>query len=602
MEENIFNMETIVDEDYVRRLDPENRKLITFIEEIDMEEEPERLVLHNRKWVLASLYEKELSDYIDTLSSAEQQMCLNYASWESREITDKLRSFLEKYRGMTQGIITILEERGVVLEYTCDVETEDFGTVSSISGSMNGSYAYACECNSVGEPDYGEAAVRLASAFYIPSDENVEPDRFGEMSEVRNYKPKRNTMVDYQSLVEEATAPCGVTNRMRESHDTFSPRLKRQFLGDLVKATPKSLVRKDSLLKVARKGNDTVLQKAPVVRFDIRKAEFAAGVSAISELVTGFGSGKYGMGKMAECHYDGIMSLRGSNRAKHEYITDYIPEDVDIVFVDTCDDYLASAVFRQQRAYSDSRVVVVYSAQSAQSSKLKRVLKMVDGVAVSVIQSGVIGLPQLIWGDIAARLKSYFVSFRTIFSGKGTDIELGRASRRKRHRRVRSVVGRFTYYAYYAFVGSMHKFDKVALSCRGRMGDVIFTNCTRVKLYDMKDAMTAVYNMCTHAHLFPWLNSCYLYKHKDRQYFECRSLKQRYSFKLVGARDNAIVDFGNDGANSDGTTKVVDIAELMDESSVQEIPIQRMNVEESSCGELDEDIKELMKDLVDEDF
>jgi len=380
-----------------------------FIEEVDIEQSADRWVIRDGKWVCVSKFRKEILDYVCAMSLAECEMCLKCIYMGSTDITVRVGAFLEKYEGMYIEVASIIETKHPHLlidddcdaEYTCEVVTQSFGTVSSITGTINAYYSYAYECNGNGSPDYDGAAVQLASGFYKSDDKGTDPERFVRTAEVRNYHPEKNTMIDYCSIVKDATTQEGVMSMMKDSYDMFSPSIKRQFLGDLVKAAPAKLVTTNSKLKVVniRSSQRTVLIKAPVVRCNMQYTDFVTGVNAISKLSTGLGSEEHGMGRMMECHYDGIMGLRGSSRTAHEYITDYIPEKVDIVFVNTRNDRVASAVYRQQRSFMGDEhcVVVIYSACSVQQGKLRQVLQMREGHAVSVLRNGVIGLPPMVW-------------------------------------------------------------------------------------------------------------------------------------------------------------------------------------------------------------
>jgi len=71
---------------------------IKLIEKVNVEEATERLVVHNGKWVNASKFRKEISEFVDTLTSTEREMCLKHIYLESTNITLKLSTFLKKVR------------------------------------------------------------------------------------------------------------------------------------------------------------------------------------------------------------------------------------------------------------------------------------------------------------------------------------------------------------------------------------------------------------------------------------------------------------------------------------------------------------------------
>jgi hypothetical protein len=287
-------------------------------------------------------------------------------------------------------------------------------------------------------------------------------------------------------------------------------------------------------------GSKTLLVKASPIKVQKLPIPYPHAVEAVSIMTAALGSRKYGFGRMSESHYDGIGSLDGAMRDRHEWLTDFIYQDADVYLLRTRDQGIALAMQRVIARNHPAKFVVVYESAQCDYKTLREVFTYDEGGAiVGVSATGIVGIGSMMW-DRFACVKTYYINFRAYTRGRGHKSELVSSSIDQR-RTEAEVARNHDCWFYYGFVGAMEEKSKVYPSCRGRKGDVIFTN---KGVYGRNEMILIVFNCVRHALLYPWLHSCFRYKVKDKYFYDgVRESLDQYDFTRLTGKSGICTDF-----------------------------------------------------------
>jgi hypothetical protein len=509
------------------------------------------------QWVSSTQFEDAIKVDLSTLTKEDKMSLIRHITQQPGRISVAASAMATKWTGRSAVILEILQAEGLTansakapeVKFALDVVQKSFGTVTSITGMIDGLYAYATKSEDR-TPDFDRAAINLVTSFFSPSETGTSLASFAKSKEVANYYPKSNPMADYKQDVAVCTTVEQLETTMSQAVKSYPKEAKVQMLKDMVSAAPEKVMKASPPRVVTHKAVGTVMVRGKPIKWNVSNVPFEKVIHGIERLSGALGTKKHGFGRISECHYDGVSDLRGSHREKYEYLTDYIPIKTSVICVNTSDPEFACAIYRQQKhVYPDVKCAVVYNAGTSDVTKFNQVFRCEKGIPSEVINDGVIGYNDINWYVLREKMQVYYVSFKPPEKGKGSGVEFlttSHAVRQHQH----EIATKFANHFYYAHVASLGDGDKAYSSCRGRLGVVIITDAA--ECVERHTCASVCLQMAGHAVLYPWFDSCYMYT-VDGQYFYpgVRALKSEYDMTRMTKKDTAVIDFADETADTE---------------------------------------------------
>jgi hypothetical protein len=520
----------------------------------------QRMVFKDGAWIKSRTME-EIEERVVGLTLVQREALLKKCTLKDvvldtaceavwKFVGDDVGSLMLVIKKLSRKIITSNDKD---LVFGCSVNDYKYGTTTTLSDTIDQMFTWGV-ADKDNRPDTTGAIATMVASFGRPTEGGAVPEKISKSPAVTTYFPGDNVIGSYiRSADGSSSSPCTTYDMLVNAiTGMVSPGQmgREQVIDDLVAAQPRALkIKGRKGVRKAKSGERMMIVKAQPTRHEGIKRPFCDIVEGIQTMVTSIGTTKYGFGKVSEYHYDGIPSLSSSVRQKYEWLTDFIYQDADVYLLNSSDPNFALALHRVIATIKPEGqpFAVIYDSSHTNVARIKEVFLYNDVGPSAVKKSGVIGAASITWMSRFGKMNSYYVSFKPSVKGKGHKAELVSNSQDARAAAHDSAC-RWTKYMYYGFVGSMEEEDKVYSSCRGRTGDVIFTN---VGIHDRYAAAMITFNCVKHAILYPWYHSCFRLKKGDSYFYKgVREFKKVYDFRAVISEKKLVMDFGGEEVES----------------------------------------------------
>jgi hypothetical protein len=258
-----------------------------------------------------------------------------------------------------------------------------------------------------------------------------------------------------------------------------------------------------------------IMRARPPVATSFGKHEAFEIEKVIQQMITARGPSKSGLGYVAESHMLG-MPMIPSLQDLVEKVADYTPVDIHgVIFVNTSNPTLATAIYRVQReAYKDRHTVVVHTGKFDDPKKFEKIV-VNDTDGPKLIGSGVIAMNRFNWNDQFRGMPSHFVDFNSVTRGRGKGSKTMASSAKMHRAYVEHELHTFDTYQCYMHIAAVTD-ERTLPSMRARKGVVVLQK--GVKGMTPAEAMLQVYNSVRHSILYPWLAGTMYMRGKDGQY------------------------------------------------------------------------------------
>jgi hypothetical protein len=521
----------------------------------------QRVIYKDGKWV-KSQGKEEIVKMVIGLTENQRAALFKKCTHQSVLLDVTCEKVWEKCSSDAGLLLMVLQEQNKTvvssadrsLKYSCASRDYRYGCTTTLSDGIDAMFTWGVRNDEDGRPDTTNSLATLVASFGRPTADGAVSTKVSKAPGVKTYFPRPNGIGSYIDYAEKnCESACSTYEMLVESiADMVKPGQvgREQVIDDVVAAQPLHLIKgRNKGVRKAKSGDRVALIKATPTRVDKISRPFSDIVEGIAVMSTSLGTESYGFGRISSYHYDGIPMFSSAVRKRHEWITDFIPQQASVYLLNNRDPTLALSLYRTVKdIYPDNKIAVVYDANQTDLEKRRTVFKYDDtGVVTGILKEGVVGISALSWTTYFAKCDAYYISFKAYVKGKGHKSELVSTSIDARQP-AHLVASAWNKYMYYGFIGAMNEDDKVHSSCRGRHGDVIFSN---IGHFDRYEAALVTFNCVKHAILYPWLHSCFRHKVGGKFFYRgVREFKKKYNFCAAISEKKLVVDFGDSEVTS----------------------------------------------------